>query len=84
MIISNSIPQVRRFHCLKAMIKSVTNWNVGLDLVDLQVNVNTSFADRNPYVLETLIGNQIRQRKKSIIMMSIEILNTAEYSLGGK
>jgi len=40
--------------------------------------VQTSFAERKPYVLETPIGSQIKQRRKSIIMRPMENLKTEE------
>jgi len=50
----------------------------------LHVFVNTSFAERKIYVLETPMGSQIRQRKKSSIKMKREMRKTREYSRGGR
>jgi hypothetical protein len=46
--------------------------------------VNTSLALRNPYVLETPIGSQITQRKKSSIIRPTASLKMAEYIRGGR
>jgi len=51
---------------------------------DRHVVVNTSFAERNPYVFDTPMGSQMRQRRKSKKYNPTENLNTNEYSLGGR
>jgi hypothetical protein len=47
-----------------------------------QVEVKTSFAERNPYVLDTPMGSQIRHRKKSIKQSAVANLSTNAYDLG--
>jgi hypothetical protein len=82
MIKSSSIQQELRFHYLER------NTNHERQLVaskiDLQVMVKTSFAERKPYVWETPMGSQIRQRKKSNIISNIEIRKNKEYRRGGR
>lgn len=51
---------------------------------NVHVEVKTNFAERNPYVLWTAMGSQIRQRKKSSMMMKSEKRNTALYHFGGR
>ena len=46
--------------------------------------MNTSFAVRNPYVLDTPMGSQMRHRRKSTKYNPTENLNTNEYILGGR
>lgn len=50
----------------------------------LHVAVNTSLAERNPYVFDTPIGSQMRHSRKSTKYNPTENLNTNEYILGGR
>jgi ATP-dependent helicase/DNAse subunit B len=79
---SNSILQVHQYHYLRT---DVLNFVCCIKrTIYAQVIVNTSLADLKPYVLDTPIGSQIKQRRKSTNIKHIENLNTFEYTRGGK
>lgn len=49
----------------------------------IQVEVNTSLADLKPYVFDTAMGSQMRQRKKSSMINSTDNLKILEYQRAG-
>jgi hypothetical protein len=53
-------------------------------IMRLHVDVKTSFAGLKPYVFDTPIGSQMRQRKKSSIMRRTEKRKNLEYIRGGR